>query len=316
MLNPGVKVCQSLLVVDDVPENVDILVEHLQHERLHLMVALTGADAVKLATEAQPDLILLDVMMPGMDGYVVCRALRLNPVTKDIPVIFVTAQGYSESEEKGLALGAIDYICKPYNIPILKARVRNHLDLKKKTDLLAHLSYVDGLTNIFNRRRFDEILELEWRRCHRSGQSLSAIMIDVDYFKNYNDHYGHGKGDECLKFLAEAFQSVLRRASDTVARYGGEEFVILLPGTTAERAASLANTLRNKVGRLAIPHRQSKVANQITISLGVASIIPGLGVEATTLLEQADKALYEAKSHGRNICYVYQDKKMAKYLCS
>ncbi|OUR90632.1 diguanylate cyclase response regulator [Gammaproteobacteria bacterium 42_54_T18] len=292
----------SILVVDDVPANVDILVEHLQYENVHLIVALNGEDAIDLACDRLPDLILLDIMMPGLNGYEVCSHLKSKPETMNIPVIFVTARGEDYDQEKGLALGAIDYIAKPYNASILKARVRNHLAMKKKTDLLNHLASIDGLTNAPNRRYFDELLEHEWCRCQRAARPLSVIMIDVDNFKSYNDFYGHGKGDDCLRQIVSAMQAALMRPSDVLARYGGEEFVVMLPESTASQAMVVAEKLRRQVCSLAIPHLVSGISGNVSISLGVESCVPDRCASSLGLVERADKGLYRAKALGRNQC--------------
>jgi len=290
----------TILAVDDVPANLDILVEHFQNDKIHLTVALSGKDALLLANASPPDLILLDIMMPGMDGYEVCRHLKSNPHTKDIPIIFVTAMGDSENEEKGLALGAIDYITKPFVLPVLKARIRNYLELKRKTDLLAELSLLDGLTGVANRRYFDSMLDQEWNRCQRSFKPLSLIMIDVDHFKLYNDYYGHGMGDECLKKITKALRKTLKRPADLLARYGGEEFVVLLPEMNEKEAVNVAEKLCENVAGLLIPHKQSDTKSTVTISLGCASTTPKQDNTAEQLLKQADECLYAAKAQGRD----------------
>ncbi|NRB41515.1 MAG: diguanylate cyclase [Pseudomonadales bacterium] len=293
----------SILAVDDMPANVDILVEHFQDEDVNLTVALSGKDALALAEQLQPDLILLDIMMPVMDGYDVCRRLKANPKTQDIAVIFVTAMGDVDDEEKGFSLGAVDYITKPFVMPILKARVRNHLELKRKTDLLDQLAHRDGLTHIANRRHFDHMLEQEWSRCARSRHPLSLIMIDIDHFKAYNDFYGHGRGDDCLKKVSAALAASVNRPGDLLARYGGEEFVVLLPDVNIAAAAAIAENLRKSVVNLNVPHKQSPTSACVTISLGCASALPGDHSCAETLLKQADQNLYRAKQQGRNRLY-------------
>ena len=289
-----------VLVVDDVPANLDVLVEHFQNDNIELAVAVSGLDALRLAQHTPPDLILLDVMMPDMSGYDVCRQLKDDPLTRDVPVIFLTAMSDAVDEEKGLALGAVDYITKPFVLPVLKARVRNHLELKRKTDLLAELVHLDGLTGIANRRRFDSQLEHEWNRCARFHHPLSVLMIDVDHFKLYNDCYGHGRGDDSLRAVASALQQTLRRSNDLLARYGGEEFAVLLAEVNQTEAARLAEQLRQRVESLALPHAASPVIPQVTISVGVACVVPQLGYQPRQLVEQADRQLYLAKARGRN----------------
>lgn len=290
----------TVLVVDDIPENLDILIENFRDEDIEILVALHGKDALRLVKEHKPDLVLLDIMMPGLSGYEVCKQLKANPELSDIPIIFITAMDEMDDEAFGLSLGAIDYITKPFSVPILKARVRNHLELKMKTDLLAKLACLDGLTGIPNRRHFDEMLKKEWSRGIRNGKPMSLIMIDVDYFKSYNDTYGHGQGDVCLQKVVSVFQTLLKRSSDVLARYGGEEFVVVLPETHAEQAHSIAEQLRLGVVEQDILHTSSDAAPHLSVSVGCATMLPSSDIEPECLLELADKYLYEAKKQGRN----------------
>lgn len=291
---------QTLLLVDDVPANLDVLLEHLQDDRVRLLAATSGKDALRLALQDPPDLILLDVMMPGMDGYEVLRRLKDHTATREVPVIFVTAMSDSVDEARGLAMGAVDYIAKPFVVPVLKARVKNHLELKRKSDLLAHLAQIDGLTGISNRRHLEIRLSQEWDRCQRHGRPLSLVMIDVDHFKPFNDHYGHGNGDDCLRQVSRALSAGSRRSGDMLARYGGEEFVALLPDTTSEQAARAAEALRKAVQSLGIAHGYSLSASVVTASFGVATLVPSQQSTVDQLMEAADKALYLAKRAGRN----------------
>jgi diguanylate cyclase (GGDEF)-like protein len=289
-----------ILLVDDVPTNVKILAQSLE-SLYQIKVANNGVDALAIAQREQPDLILLDIMMPDMDGFEVCQQLKRNIVTRRIPVIFVTAMTADTDEEHGLNLGAIDYITKPFVIPIVKARVRNHIHLKQQADLLESRSLLDALTLIPNRRKFDETLAMEWRRAMRDKTPLSLVMVDIDYFKQYNDHYGHGAGDICLQKVAAALAESVVRPSDLVARYGGEEFVVILPDTHQQAALHVAERVRESIERLALPHAHSTVAAVVTISVGVATqqvtqehLLPKI------LSDAADKALYSAKNEGRN----------------
>jgi diguanylate cyclase (GGDEF)-like protein len=296
-----------VLIVDDAPANIHVLAEAL-HADYQVKVATNGQTALDLAQHPdQPDLILLDIMMPEMDGYELCRRLRENESTKNIPVIFVTARSSSGDEEYGLNLGAVDYITKPFEIPIVRARVRTHVTLKHKTDLLETLASLDGLTGIPNRRRFDAVLDSEWRRCHRNGTALSLLLADVDYFKQYNDHYGHGAGDDCLKKIASTMTCSLSRSGDTVSRYGGEEFAVLLPETDGTGACHVAERLRGEVETLAIHHSRSSVADHVTISIGGVATVPPDGSLPDSFLATADRMLYQAKSEGRNrVCFTDQ----------
>lgn len=222
----------TVLIVDDMTTNLLILSDLLKDE-YSIKVAKNGQKALDIVHSSdEVDIILLDIMMPDIDGYEVCRELKSNPKTKNIPIIFVTAKDNDADEEYGLNLGAIDYITKPFNKAIVKLRIKNHLELKLKSDLLEELSMYDGLTHIPNRRFFDQVFQSTYKEVKRENKSLAVMMIDIDFFKLYNDNYGHGKGDETLKKVAQALQMTLKRPTDLVARYGGEEFVVLLKGTS------------------------------------------------------------------------------------
>ncbi|WP_269620661.1 diguanylate cyclase [Zhongshania sp. BJYM1] len=288
----------KLLVVDDQPVNIQVLYQVFS-ESCDVFMATSGKQALEVCRQKNPDLILLDVVMPDMDGIEVCKALKSAPETRDIPVIFVTSQDSPEEETLGLEVGAVDFITKPVNPAVVKARVKTHLMLKIQTDALRELASVDGLTGIPNRRRFDERLQTEWRACRRTELPLSLIMIDVDHFKKYNDHYGHLEGDACLKMVAHALRGDQWRARDIASRYGGEEFVCLMPETSLEDALTKAEAIRERVFALAVPHATSQNADRVTISVGVACTIPGEG-EPDSLLSVADEQLYKAKEGGRN----------------
>lgn len=289
----------QLLIVDDHPENILLLMETVD-EDCAVLVAKNGEKALEQAFRHQPDLILLDVMMPGMDGFEVCSILKADERTKQIPIIFITAMRDADAEEKGLKLGAIDFIRKPINPGVTRVRIRNHLNLQRKTELLEALSLLDGLTEIHNRRWLDEALTGEWMRARRSGSPLSLAILDIDHFKDYNDTYGHAQGDQCLIRVARLLRAGLKRHSDRVARYGGEEFVILAPDTPEDAAFHLVETLVKAVAGLGIPHETSTVAACVTISAGVATTVPNEHECGIDLLKRADAALYQAKSAGRN----------------
>lgn len=289
-----------VLIVDDQPANIHALARLLK-EDYQVLAAPSGTKALELAEgEKRPDIILLDIMMPKMDGYEVCRRLKNQPTTKEIPVIFVTAKDESEDEARGLDLGAVDYIAKPFHNAVVKARVRTHVQLKIRTDMLEQLAMVDGLTGIANRRSFNENLDHEWKRAARSSRLVSLIMMDIDHFKAYNDNYGHGAGDDSLQRVAMALHSVLQRPSDMIARYGGEEFVALLPETDDKGAAEVAESFRRAVSGLSLPHAFSPVADHVTISLGHATRQASQNHSPQKLLEAADQALFKAKESGRN----------------
>jgi diguanylate cyclase (GGDEF)-like protein len=289
----------KLLLVDDVRANLLLLAKVLGRD-YECLLATDGPSALEQAVNHAPDLILLDVLMPGIDGYEVCRRLKEDPRTMNIPVIFLTTLTEEEDEKAGLEAGAIDYIAKPFRLPIVKARVRNHLELKRRGDLLEQLAGLDGLTGVPNRRRFDEMLATEWHRAQRHGGSLALIMLDIDFFKSYNDHYGHPQGDDCLRKVTSALSTVLRRAADFLARYGGEEFAAILADMTLDEAVITAEQMRERVAEQAIPHGCSAIAPYVTISLGVAARTPGEQDSAADLLADADAALYRAKHAGRN----------------
>ncbi len=294
------KKIDSILIVDDDPVNIQVLGAALT-DTYRVRVAKGGLAALAIAeSEEPPDLILLDVMMPEIDGYEVCRRLKQNPRTAGIPIIFVTTKDNSEDEAFGLNLGAVDYISKPLSIAVVKARVRTQLQLKHHTDMLEALAMVDGLTGIANRRSFDQTLEKEWRRGLRHDSYLSVVMIDIDEFKAFNDHYGHGAGDECLRRVALAIECSLQRACDFVGRYGGEEFVVLLPECGNKGVSMVADKIRLGVKALNIPHSFSSTADHVTISLGCKSIRCEDGFTSAELIHGADMALYLAKNQGRD----------------
>lgn len=290
---------QKILIVDDVPANIKILGETFRND-YEVLAATSGEAALEVVAREKPDLVLLDIVMPGMDGFEVLRRLKNLDGGHETPVIFITARSETVDEVAGLELGAVDYIVKPFDLHIVKARARTHLALKRKTDLLSKLASLDGLTDIPNRRMFEEVLENEWRRGMRSGKPLSIIMMDIDHFKLFNDNYGHAGGDECLKAVARALVSCLRRPGDFVGRYGGEEFVAVLPETDAEGARSMAEMIRERVRGLAITHAFSSVAGVVTLSFGAACAVPVEGESAAGLLEAADGMLYAAKEGGRD----------------
>ncbi|MBC7750645.1 MAG: diguanylate cyclase [Candidatus Saccharibacteria bacterium] len=289
-----------ILIVDDITTNIQLMAHALEKD-YRIKFATNGQDALALANGGEkPDLILLDVMMPGMDGYEVCRHLHDSPSTCDIPVIFVTARHDAWDQVKGFASGAVDYITKPFDLTVVRARVSTHVTLRRQAEFMKTIAALDGLTGIPNRRHMDKIFEIEWRRAVRNQTSLSLLMIDVDHFKKYNDYYGHGTGDKCLQKVALALQAGCCRSGDCVTRYGGEEFTAILPESDADSAHHVAEKLRLAVETLNILHAPSDTSDCITISIGSATIVPALGQERSLLIETADKALYQAKQAGRN----------------
>ena len=289
-----------ILIVDDEKMNLKVLADLLKNEYAPVL-ARGGAQALQhIFGDFPPDLILLDVIMPEMGGYDVIKAIKNNEKTKNIPVIFVTALDSIEDEELGLRLGAVDYITKPYSPPIVQMRVRNHLRLVRQYKLLDKLAYLDGLTEIPNRRRFDELFIKEWKRSVRHKTNFSLAMLDVDFFKQYNDNYGHAMGDIALQKLAKALETVIKRPGDLIARYGGEEFVMMLPETDAEAAMVVADRALEEVNNLNIVHEYSQAAPHISISIGFVTLYGDDQITPATLLAIADKNLYRAKESGRN----------------
>lgn len=289
----------TLLIVDDSIENIEVLNEILADD-YRILFATNGSDAIQVAIENIPDLILMDVMMPEMDGYEASSRLKSHSDTKDIPIIFVTAVSDEGNEVKGLSIGAVDYITKPVRPLIVQLRVKNHLELKRYRDFLMNQAFVDGLTGIPNRRKFEDFINIEWKRAFRSRFHLALIMADIDYFKQYNDTYGHIAGDDCLRRIAKTIDDNLERPADLAARYGGEEFICVLPETSMKGALGVANKLAESVATLNIAHNASNVSDRVTISMGIGALIPGDGMDYYSLVGMADNALYKAKQEGRN----------------
>ena len=287
-----------LLVVDDQPINIQVMHQIFSSD-FQVFMATSGEQALALCKDNPPDLVLLDIVMPGLDGFQVCARLKADEATRNIPVIFVTAHTDAGQETRGLDLGAVDFISKPVNPTVVRARVKTHLTLKFQSDLLRKLVFLDGLTGVFNRRYFDQQLSMEMARSMRNGSPLALIMLDVDYFKRYNDRYGHQAGDDCLRQIAMTIKEGLRRPADLVARYGGEEFACILPETGFDDAMSLACELELRVRGKNIAHENSDAAQVVTISLGVAGRAGDTPGDAGALLAQADAQLYKAKNSGR-----------------
>ncbi len=291
-----------LLVVDDQPINIQVMHQIFAADH-KVFMATSGAQALAFCRATPPDLVLLDIVMPGIDGFEVCTALKADPNTRDIPVIFVTAHTDEAQETLGLELGAVDFISKPVNPAVVRARVKTQLTLKFQTDLMRKLVFLDGLTGVFNRRYFDQQLSIEMSRAVRAQSPLALVMIDVDFFKRFNDRYGHQAGDDCLRQIALTLKESLRRPADLVARYGGEEFACILPDTAFADALAIAQELEQSVRHKAIAHADSDAANMVTISLGVAGYGGHAVAQAESLLALADAQLYCAKNAGRaRIC--------------
>ena len=287
-----------LLVVDDQAIQIQVLYRALAPD-CQVLMANSGEAALRLCHERIPDLVLLDVEMPGMDGFEVLRQLKADPLTRELPVIFVTGHTSDDVESRCLEAGGVDYISKPINPRVVRSRVKTHLMLKFQSDLLRDMVFIDPLTNSYNRRYFDQRLAVEWSRARRAGTPLSLLMIDVDHFKAYNDHYGHPAGDQALRDVVRALTRHLQRPGDTVARYGGEEFACLLPETDHAAALMLADRLEAGVRELALPHASSTTAAVITVSVGVGTAEAPFDGDGQHLVDAADEALYRAKRDGR-----------------
>jgi diguanylate cyclase (GGDEF)-like protein len=288
-----------ILLVDDNPQNLQVL-GNLLAGKYTTAIAQNAKQAIAFAKKKNPDLILLDIMMPDVDGFQACRQLKELPETKDIPVIFLSAKTDSDDIVKGFELGGVDYISKPFCVEELLARVNTHIDLRKKSLILQNLADRDGLTMIANRRKFNDFSQIEWRRAFRDKTPLSCILIDIDWFKKYNDHHGHLKGDECLKKVAANITNSVGRPGDLAARFGGEEFAVILANTKREQALNVAENIRLIIEKLNISHENSDTAKFITASFGIATVIPDKDSSIEQLLSMADKQLYAAKKAGRN----------------
>jgi len=303
-----------ILIVDDDLFMRKILVRHLERENYHVIEAANGMEALKMYEESQPDIILLDAMMPILDGFECCSRLQQLPNGDHTPVLIITALEDRESVDRAYEVGAFDYVTKPIHWAVLRQRVRRLLDQADLRDQLEaanqqlavavkelqRLVSIDGLTQVANRRHLDTYLEQECNRSKREQIPISLVLCDIDFFKNYNDNYGHQEGDHCLQEVAQSIGKATNRPADLVARYGGEEFAIVLPNTDREGGMNVATRAIEIIQSLRLPHNHSKVANHVTISCGVATILPPQHFQAIDLLKAADRALYVAKAEGRN----------------
>ena len=311
-----------LLLVDDQPIVHKMMRKVLASApEIELHSCTEAGEAVSMAEQLAPTVILQDINMPDADGFALLDAFHHNPLLSDVPVIMLSGTSMAEVKAEAFERGADDYIVKmPHEIELL-ARIRHHsqayihhlerdaalkalqqekLKLADANRELERLSSLDGLTGIANRRYFDTMFGREWRRALRETEPISLIMCDVDYFKLYNDSYGHQPGDECLKLVASTLAAAMQRPADLVARYGGEEFVILLPGTHARGAINIAERARQAVLALQLPHEASTVHDCVTLSMGAATMVPMLKHSPDERLLAAEKALYQAKDQGRN----------------
>jgi len=294
----------SVLIVDDEGLNITALT-HILNSDYTIYIEKDGIGCIETAKEMKPDLILLDVIMPAMDGFEVIKILKATAETRDIPVVFVTGLRNSQDEELGFVLGASDYINKPFNASVVKLRVKNQMQLVNQMREIRHLSITDTLTEVGNRRHFNDVIQQEWQRAVRRETNLSFMILDIDHFKMYNDTYGHLQGDIVLKNIANLINSRLLRPADQLARWGGEEFAIILPETDLDGAKNVAEDIRVAIENAEFMTVDNK-PTRVTISIGVNSIRPSReGYTLEKFVADADAALYKAKELGRNrVCVI------------
>ena len=295
----------KILIVEDSKLNQEVLRRILADDHT-VILTQTGDEALELARTEHPDIILLDIILPGMDGFEVLTELKKSDKTRTIPVIIISAMTKPDDEVKGLQLGAVDYITKPFHEIVVKTRVETHLRILKQMRVIEKFGFIDTLTNIPNRRQFDRDVIREWNRGKRDKTPFSILMIDVDHFKMYNDTHGHQQGDVALITVASAITSSLKRATDIAARWGGEEFAVLLPETELAGALTVAEEIRKNVETSMIPGDDGVEIHNVTISIGVAPIIPTEDTNISELIRRADEALYKAKDTGRNRVCSYE----------
>jgi diguanylate cyclase (GGDEF)-like protein len=321
----------NILIVDDRQDNLLVLESLLEDMDCNIIKATSGNEALSLMFDYEFALVLLDVQMPDMNGFETAEFIRMNSKTRYVPIIFVTA--ISKEQKcifKGYEIGAVDYLFKPIEPVILQSKVKVFIELcnqkklveeqarllelkvKELSELqeanfeLQSLSTLDGLTGISNRRSFDNYLDMSLKNCFRSDNPISLIIADIDFFKDYNDNYGHLQGDNCLIKIAKTIASSVKRPLDFAARYGGEEFAVILPETDEEGAMVIAETIRKNIEELNLTHEHSSVTPYVTLSLGIETISPKIGYSINELIENADKALYNSKLNGRNQTSIYK----------
>lgn len=289
----------KILVIDDSPVQCEFLRTILGRE-FDLTICQTGKEGLQEARNGKYSLILLDIIMPDMDGYMLLRELKATEVSKYIPVILITSLSDVQHEEKGLLMGAVDYITKPFSPVIIKARVKTHIQLYHYQMKFKEEASVDALTGIANRRRYEEEYMVKWRSAIRFGLPFTICMFDIDNFKVYNDTFGHPAGDRVLAAVAATVAGHLQRATDFFARYGGEEFVALYVGDDAGPTFEFMKKVRQSVEDLHIPHNHS-VGDWVTVSIGGVTHCPTGDDSYDTYLKIADTMLYDAKRFGRNM---------------
>ncbi len=317
----------SILVVDDDKVIRTLIAKVMEKEGYQVTQVTNGLECLESYLKNPPDLVLLDAQMPVMDGFTCCQELKKlsakNSIFNDynkthesdkilasidkLPILMITGLDDEESVNKAFNVGATDYVTKPIHWAVLKQRVRRLLaqtrlyqQLEIANHELKRLVNIDSLTQLSNRRRFDEYLYQQWGVMARQEQPLSLILCDIDFFKFYNDTYGHQAGDQCLEKIANVISNQAKRAADLAARYGGEEMAVILPNTDSKGAFMVAENIRQKIASLKIIHQASRVSDYVSISLGIASCIPDVNSSPKELIKKADEALYKAKDTGRN----------------
>lgn len=315
----------NILIVDDLKENHLVMESVLTDPELNIVKAMSGEEALSLCLEHDFSVVFMDVQMPGMDGFETAELLRSIERTKNIPIIFVTAISKEQkSIFKGYDVGAVDYLFKPIDPIILKSKARIFKEiynqrvliekqadelklkveelenLKTENEMLENISMEDCLTSIYNRRGLERFSQIHWKNCVRYELDYSVILIDIDRFKNYNDNYGHLNGDSVLKEVAAVIKNSLYRAEDVVGRYGGEEFLVIMPNVDSNAAISIAKRIEEGISELNIAHEYNDSKGQLTVSMGIASVVPNEKYSLEELLNVSDKLLYEAKKNGRN----------------
>ena len=291
----------SILIIDDEKANI-ITLTHILSSDYQIYVAKNGKDGIELANMYTPDLILLDIRMPGMDGYETLLLLKNSEKTHNIPVIFITGLNNSGDEEKGLGFGAADYIIKPFSPAVVRLRIENQMRILNQLHLIENLSMTDQLTELPNRRSFNARLNSEWSRAYREKKPISLLMLDIDNFKKYNDSYGHGQGDIALQSFAKVLSGDLKRPGDFAARWGGEEFIALLPNTDSKGALEVGEQIRKSIEEMEIEYEEgmAPMAAKLTVSIGAHTVEYGKRTTVADFLSKADDALYTAKKNGRN----------------
>ena len=298
-VQPLIEVTKAkILLVDDEKINTMVLADALKDFELVYQVQ-SGAEAIKFCKKTPPDLVILDVKMPNMNGHITCKMLKNLPHMQNCPIIFSTSLSSVEDELACWDAGGADFVSKPVTPRTLLKRIWSHIELKLRHDIHQELAFFDGLTGLKNRRFFDDFYQQQIALAKRIDEDLSVIIIDIDFFKQYNDKYGHAQGDTCLRFVAQTIEKQLHRPTDTAARYGGEEFVVVLPNTDLPGAQFVANKIIKQIENEGLVHMGSTF-KIVTASAGVASL--KTNGDNTDVFLVADKHLYQAKSTGRNVC--------------